>query len=214
MPRTADHAARRREIAAAVRHLVATAGLDAVKVAAVAREAGISVGLVQHYFASKDDLLLFAYEQVTGAFRERVAGWIARGTQEQRRISDVVFHSLLEQLPLDEDRRAEYRVTRAFLGRSLDNAALAEVARATAADFRGQLATAVHNGKECGEVAADVDGDVAAARIAALVTGLADQLYQEPAGSVGGRPAAAVGEELLRECLDGVFTGECRQYRR
>lgn len=181
--------------------------------AAVAQEAQISVGLVQHYFASKNELLLFAYGQVTQAFRDRITAQITDGVAHQRRISDVVFESLLELLPLDDERRGEYRVTRAFLGRSVDNATLAQVADATAADIRAQLATAVHNGKECGEVEEVADPDLAATRITALADGLAAQLYQDPDRTLGGRPLRAACEELLRDALDAVFTGECRQYR-
>ncbi|WP_461033377.1 TetR/AcrR family transcriptional regulator [Streptomyces mayteni] len=212
MARTADHDLRRREMAAAVRRLVATAGLDAATVAGVAREAGFSVGLVQHYFRSKDDLLLFAYRQVTRDVHDRVAARIADGVTRQRPIAAVLFDSLLELLPLDDARRAEYRVSRAFAGRALDNETLAEVARAGAADVHDQLAVAVHNGKECGEVEPDLDPALAATRIAALVEGLADQLYRDPERRVGTRTVRTAAEELVRECLAGVFTGECRQY--
>ncbi|MDT0346912.1 TetR/AcrR family transcriptional regulator [Streptomyces litchfieldiae] len=213
MARTADHDLRRRQIAAAVHRLVATEGLDAATVAGVAREAGYSVGLVQHYFRSKDELLLFAYNQVTKAIHDRVAARIADGVVRKRTISAVVFDSLLELLPIDDERRGEFRVSRAFLGRSLENDTLAEVARTAAADIRGQLAVAVHNGKECGEVEPHLDPDLAATRVTALVDGLAEQLYQDPARAVGRRTLRAAAEEIIRACLDSVFTGECRQYR-
>lgn len=212
MPRTADHEARRAEIAAAVHRLVAADGLDAATVAAVAREAGISVGLVQHYFRSKDDMLLFAYRQVTQAVRGRVAACIDAARAQQRTIRAIVQESLGELLPLDAGRRGEYRVTRAFLGRSLENPTLADVARTGAADLRDQIALAVHNGKECGEVADELDPQRAATRITALVDGLADQLYQAPERTVGGHRLATVADELVADCLAGVFTGECRQY--
>ncbi|TDC27049.1 TetR family transcriptional regulator [Streptomyces sp. 8K308] len=214
MARTADHDLRRREIAGAVRRLVATAGLDEATVANVAREAGFSVGLVQHYFRSKDELLLFAYRQVTAAIHDRVAARIADGVTRRRTISAVLFDSLLELLPLDDERRGEYRVARAFRGRALDDDTLAEVARAGAADLGDQLSTAVHNGKECGEVEPDLDPALAAVRIAALVDGLAEQLYLDPNRGVGDRTLRTTAEDLVRECLDHVFTGECRQYRR
>ncbi len=190
--------------------LVATVGLDAATVAGVAREAGFSVGLVQHYFRSKDDLLLFAYRQVTAAVGDRVAARVAEGERERRPVADAVFESLRELLPLDDRGRDEYRVTHAFLGRSLDDPALAEVARTTAAGIRARLAAAVANGKACGEVEPALDPATAATHIAALVDGLAEQLHQDPARTVGGRPLVAAAEDLIRTCLAGVFTGECR----
>lgn len=213
MARTADHAARRRQIAAAVRRLAAESGLDAVTIGAVAAEAGISVGLVQYYFATKDDLLVFAYEQVTADITDRVAVRIDKGETREEPIAAVVLGSLVEFLPLDETRRAEHRIVRAFRARALDNPALAQVARATWTTILNQLSTAVDNGKECGEVEADVDAELAATHLAALVDGLAGYLYLEPQRPAEARVRGTVAEQALRECLDAVFTGECRQYR-
>ncbi|OZM71625.1 TetR family transcriptional regulator [Amycolatopsis antarctica] len=213
MPRTADHDQRRRQIASAVRALIAEAGLDAATMASVAREAGFSVGLVQHYFPSKDDLLLFTYRQVMADVGARLAVRIDRGETRERPISAILFDGMLELLPLDDDRRAEYRVARVFRGRSLDNPALAAVARATAADLRTQFATAVRNGKECGEVEPDADADLAATRFSALLDGLADQLYEDPGRRVGRRRLPVAGKKILHACVGDTFTGECRQYR-
>ncbi|MEV0588108.1 TetR family transcriptional regulator [Nonomuraea sp. NPDC050310] len=57
MPKQVDHAARRAEIAQAALRLCAREGLAEVSIGRVAQEAGISKGLVQHYFAAKADLL-------------------------------------------------------------------------------------------------------------------------------------------------------------
>src|SRR5688572_9761853 len=72
MPRTADHDARRRQVADAVERLVADEGLDAVTVARTAAAAGISVGLVQHYFPAKDDMLLHTFTAVRQRIEQRV----------------------------------------------------------------------------------------------------------------------------------------------
>ncbi|MFI5723233.1 TetR/AcrR family transcriptional regulator [Streptomyces cyaneofuscatus] len=214
MARTADHEARRRQIATAVHQLVAEGGLDAATMARVAQRAGFSVGLVQHYFPSKDALLLHTCRQVMSDINARVAERIAEGITARQPISAVAFASLRELLPVDAARRGEYRVTRSFRGRALDSPDLAEVARTTAAELRGQLAQAVTNGKECGEVEADADAELAGTRIFALVEGLADQLYQDPARRVGRHGLDTAADRLLRAALDEVFTGECRQYRR
>ncbi|OQO92466.1 TetR family transcriptional regulator [Saccharomonospora piscinae] len=210
MVRTADHEARRRQIADAVHRLVAKSGLDAATVAAVAREAGCSVGLVQHYFPGKDALLRFTCEQVMAGVNDRIQARIAEGVEGGQPIRAVVHGGLTEILPVDEARRAEHRVRRTFAARALDSPALAEVARTMAADYRGQLAGAVKNGKECGEVAPDLDAERTATGLMALVEGLADQLYHDP----GRCSLGSVAEDLLRSYLDGIFTGECRQYGR
>ena len=57
MPRTADHDSRRAQITTGVRELALTSGLGSVTIAGTAKAAGISVGLVQHYYDSKESLL-------------------------------------------------------------------------------------------------------------------------------------------------------------
>lgn len=207
MPRTADHDRRRAQIADAVYDLIAADGLGAVTVARTADRAGISVGLVQHYFPAKDDMLLHAFERVGAAVAARVADLVAEGTRHERSIADVVAAAIAEHLPLDGRRRAEFRVTRTFAGRALENPRLAEVdARADAA-LRAEIARAVTNGFECGEVDPAADPALAAVRLAAVTEGLAAALYRDP-----GEEERALA--VLRAEVDAVFTGECRQYGR
>jgi AcrR family transcriptional regulator len=188
--------------------LIAERGLDAVTVARTASRAGISVGLVQHYFPSKDDMLLNAFERVSAAVAARVARVVGEGTRHERSIAEILLAALAEHLPLDGPRRAEFRVIRVFAGRALDNPALAEVDARTAAELHAQIARAVGNGVECGEVEPDMDAVAAAARVAAVAEGLATHVYR------GGPGAAERALEALRAELGSVFTGECRQYAR
>ncbi|MGW0481981.1 TetR/AcrR family transcriptional regulator [Nonomuraea sp. NPDC003214] len=60
MPKQVDHDARREEIARAALRLCVREGLASVTVGRVAAEAGISKGLVQHYFATKEALVRLA----------------------------------------------------------------------------------------------------------------------------------------------------------
>lgn len=201
MPRTADHDARRRQVAAAVADLVADDGLDGVTVARTAKRAGISVGLVQHYFPAKDDMLLFAFTHMRERIDGRIAERVAAGARVGARIEHVLLDALAELLPLDGRRRRECRVTLAFAGRTVDNPRLAEALRAGADTVRARLAEAVHNGKECGEVPDATDPQWEAVRLLSLVDGLALHAYT---GVVAAR-------EVLAGHLSGVFPGECHQ---
>ena len=53
----------RDDLTDALIRVVVAAGLDAVSIRTVAREAGVSIGTVQYHFATKDDLLLAAYQR-------------------------------------------------------------------------------------------------------------------------------------------------------
>ncbi|MFD8973810.1 TetR/AcrR family transcriptional regulator [Streptomyces sp. NPDC059593] len=211
MPRTADHEERRRQIADAVSRLITAHGLDAVTVARTAATAGMSVGLVQHYFRTKDEMLLHAFREISARIRARVDERIRGGVEHKRPIARVMAEVMTEYIPLDEARRAEYRVTRAFAGRALDAPALAAVDTEAARELREDIARAVHNGKECGEVDDDVDPAAAAVRLAAVMEGLALQVYREPEGAAEAAVIPFVAP-LLQAELAVVFTGECRQY--
>ena len=69
MPKRVDPLAQRRSVAQAVFRLAGARGADAISMRDVAAEAGVSLGMVQHYFRSKDEVLLFAL----GHMRDRVA---------------------------------------------------------------------------------------------------------------------------------------------
>ena len=60
MPRIVDSDARRHEIVLGVLQVMITRGIESVSLRSVAAAAGVSMGRVQHYFASKEDLLVHA----------------------------------------------------------------------------------------------------------------------------------------------------------
>jgi AcrR family transcriptional regulator len=77
VPKQVDHAQRRRHIGEAVLRLIATRGLEAASLRNVAAEAGVSMGTVQHYFTSKQEMLDFAqrynYERATVRIPQLIA---------------------------------------------------------------------------------------------------------------------------------------------
>ena len=62
---------RLRQLTDVVLGITATGGLDQVSVREVAGAAGVSIGTVQHYFATKDEMLVFAFRQVVERTRAR-----------------------------------------------------------------------------------------------------------------------------------------------
>lgn len=208
MARTADHDARRQQVAEAVEHVVATEGFAAVTVARTAAAAGISVGLVQHYFPSKDDMLLHAFSQARSRTEQRVLADAQRADQAGARIEHILLDALAELLPLDERRRRECRVELAFTGRVVDNPQLAQALGTSNARLRAMLAQAIRNGKECGEVADAADEDIEAARLLATLDGLKLHAYTEP-----GTMTPAAARDALAEQLRRVFIGRCNHRR-
>ncbi|MFD9030949.1 TetR/AcrR family transcriptional regulator [Streptomyces sp. NPDC059567] len=209
MPRTADHDARHGQITDAVQRLIVRDGLTAVTVARTAAEAGMSVGLVQHYFTAKDEMLLATFTRVNGRFTARVDELVDRGEGEGRTIAEMLRQALAELIPLDDARRAEFLVRLAFAGQAAHNARLAAVQRETLAGIRSRVAQAVANGMACGEVVQGVDADDQARRIVAYTEGLALHTHVDPDGTPRTATLAALDDQLGR-----VFTGPCRRAQR
>jgi AcrR family transcriptional regulator len=206
MPRTADHDARRRQVADAVERLIADDGVDGVTVARTAAAAGISVGLVQHYFPTKDDMLLHTFTAVRNRIEQRVMVDVQRAGDSGARIEEILLAALADMLPVDEIRRRECRVALAFTGRAIDSPPLADALRASNTHVRAKLAQAIHNGKECGEVPASTAEETEAARLFAHLDGLILHSYVDAAVLPPATAKAALADHLHR-----LFPGSCRQ---
>ncbi len=162
MPKRVDHEERRRLIAAAVRRIAADRGLEAVSLGEVAAEAGISKGLVQHYFPTKDAMLRYA----TGTLRSQVEGRIGAPAT----LRDVV----VALLPLDEEGRADALVANAFLVRALKDEEIAERFRDGHGQLTGALAAMITAAQSAGTLAAELDPAREADLLLAVVAGLGD----------------------------------------
>ncbi|WP_399920184.1 TetR/AcrR family transcriptional regulator [Streptomyces kanamyceticus] len=205
MPRVADHDARHGQITDAVQRLIVRDGLTSVTVARTAAEAGMSVGLVQHYFTAKDEMLLATFTRVNGRFTARVDQLVNRGEAEGRTIAEMLRQALTELIPLDDDRRAEFLVRRAFADQAAHNARLADIHKETLVGIRSRVAQAIKNGTVCGEVPQEMDAADQALRIVAFAEGLALHRHSDPDGTPEPAILAALDQQL-----DRVFTGTCR----
>ncbi len=84
---------------AAAGELIGEQGYDAVRLRDVGRAAGVSIGMIQHYFGSRDELL---QETLSSASRERVRSWTDSGNRHSdpgRRLG-----ALLDQAVADDHR--------------------------------------------------------------------------------------------------------------
>ena len=77
MPKIVDHASRREEIVEAARRIILREGIEAATTRAIAREAGYSNGVLTHYFADKDDIMLSALRSSHRRIVERLRGKLA-----------------------------------------------------------------------------------------------------------------------------------------
>lgn len=124
MPKVVDHAERRRHLARAVCRIIASRGLEAVSLRDVAAEAGVSMGAVQHYFKTKEDMLLFALDDVNQRGAARISEQLAAIPNATPR--DTLRAVLVQIIPVDEESRDAVAVGLAFWSRAASSPRLAE----------------------------------------------------------------------------------------
>ncbi len=107
MPRPARPVERRAEIVEGAFRLLARDGIEGFSMRAVAQEAGCTIGLINHWFASKDELIDAALAQAIDDALARNEAALADGNRS-------IDRGLAQFLPLDETREAELRIWLAF----------------------------------------------------------------------------------------------------
>lgn len=200
MARTADRQQRQRLIVDAASSVAREQGLAAVTVARVAEGARISVGLVQHYFASKELLVVATHRQVLAEVEMRVAEIVDDGERRGHTIRAMLSSALAEMLPLDERRRQECLVVQEFTGMASRGAAFAEVARAADRSQRARLRQVMENAVRCGEAPAGADATLVADEVWALTSGLARAMLLDPDPALMGLLISAIRRALPHEC--------------
>ncbi|WP_173162570.1 TetR/AcrR family transcriptional regulator [Phytohabitans suffuscus] len=193
MPKVVDHNERRTRIAEALLRVAGEHGLEAVSLRHVAAEAGVTSGMVQHYFRTKDEMMAFALEVVRERSETRIAAAAADLGPDPapRRLLRTV---VAEVLPVDEPRRADGRVALAFLAYT---AVRPEAAAPLRADTAAMLAFVAERIR-AGGPRPGIDPDRAAVGLLALMEGLGVHL-------LGGHYDARTALDALDAHLDTIF---------
>lgn len=124
MPKRVDHEERRTQIAEALIRVAGRRGLHAVGMRDVAAEAGVSLRLVQYYFETKEKLLFYGLQHLTGRFTERVGARLT-GAGPDPGPRPTIEALLLASLPTDEESRTFHLVYSSYSILSVTDEALA-----------------------------------------------------------------------------------------
>lgn len=166
-----DHEERRRQIAEALWRIASTRGIEGASLRDVAAEAGISLGRLQHYFTSKDEMLVFALGHIERLGEQRVLARIGElsGTPAPR---EVLREILTEMLPLDDDSRTGSLVQMAYFVRAVHDERLRRHAKDGIPALRALFAGLLRQAIERGEVGPDRDAEAEAMLLISLADGL------------------------------------------
>ncbi|MGW9192613.1 TetR/AcrR family transcriptional regulator [Micromonospora chersina] len=194
MPKRVDHRERRALIADALMRVAAEQGLEAVSLRHVAAAAGVSSGMVQHYFRTRDEMMTFALAVVRDRNEARVTRAVA-ALGEAPAPRELLRTMLAELLPLDEERRADGRVALAFLAYTAVRPAVAAALHDETAALLGFIAGLIRAGAPT-----TVDPERAAVGLLAAMEGLGIYL-------LGGHYPPETALAALDTHLDLLFGG-------
>ncbi|GLY71602.1 TetR/AcrR family transcriptional regulator [Amycolatopsis taiwanensis] len=167
MPKRVDHEQRRRLIADAVCRIAADRGLEAVSLGEVAAEAGISKGLVQHYFPGKDAMLRYATGTLRDWVENRLRTEFADGPTDLRA-------ALIALLPFKDESRTEALVANAFVVRALKDPEIANRFRVGHTQLRDAVAAMITAAQADGRLHPKLEPLQETDLLLALVAGLGE----------------------------------------
>jgi AcrR family transcriptional regulator len=156
------------------------------------------MGMVQHYFASKNEMLLFALDTLKEHLTQRVG----------QRISDLpdptaphalVRTMLLEMLPLDEERRADALVGFAFLAQAAVRPKVAGVLHENFAQLEQFISEQIRLTQQAGIIGRQGDPERETMALLALVDGLTLHV-------LAGQRDAKAALALVDQYLDRLFS--------
>jgi TetR/AcrR family transcriptional regulator, transcriptional repressor of bet genes len=168
--RRAGEEQRRRDLVEATLDCIAENGIERATVRAIALRAGVTAGLIRHYFPGKEELLQAAYGAIMTRMTEQAKAALSFELQEpRRRLAAFVKASLT---PPVIDARV-FSLWASFIGRAHAEMALATAHRAGYLGFRDEVeALVAETLAAAGKQAPKADRQRHAIAINAIIDGL------------------------------------------
>ena len=193
MPKIVDHQQRRREIAEAAWRIALRRGLDDLTMRTVAAEAHVSTGVLAHYFADKEALILHALHTAVDRI---IAHFIE--CAEEFSPWETLRAALLEGLPLDAERRDEWRTWLNFWALALGSPTLTSEQNRWYGRWQGFLAMQIRRCQAEGSVLRDLDPEEEATAAIAFIDGLSLQAAFAPQRFTAERQTGLLDRYLVR----------------
>lgn len=168
MARTIRDPSARERIIEAARRAVAARGISGASMRVIAAEAGVTTGFVTHYFAGKQEVMEAMLDATNAAAARRVAHVIATDKPALERL----HRAAEEMLPIDPERREEWRVWAAVWSDASVGDTLANHYRDGWLGLRQMLAGLLAEAQEEEQLHDEVDVEYRADRLVTLLAGI------------------------------------------
>jgi AcrR family transcriptional regulator len=170
MPKIVNHEERRKELLTATWRVIARTGIVGATTREIAREAGVSTGVLAHYFADKEAILAaalrMAHQQFNARVLERTQGLL--GLEAVRVI-------MVEAMPLDDERLLEAQIELNFIAVSLGNAGLREMRQEEVDRFWESLHYRTAEAQKIGQVDPAADVSAITDELVIFIAGVSQQ---------------------------------------
>jgi TetR/AcrR family transcriptional regulator, transcriptional repressor of bet genes len=160
---------RRDELMDAAIDVVGSEGLSGATIAVIASRAGMSTGLVNHYFESKEELLALALRNLSNLFRRDIMDLLPPDPTPQQRLKAIIDGSFAPQ----QFRGAKREAWTQFMHASQSEPQIRHLYHLTGARFISNIKYAVRQLVPADDVEDVTDG------IAALIDGFFWQIAGE-----------------------------------
>ena len=158
---------RRLEVSEAAWRVIVREGLDRTSMRAIAQEMGCTTGVVTHYFRNKQELILFALNQVT----EKLKVFMGKA-MESSHGAEAFIAMLSPFLPLDTERQDILRVWVAFLGYAVGRENMMTEHQNSAAQLRAMLVKELERLQVAKILRQDINPEIEANALLALLNGV------------------------------------------
>jgi AcrR family transcriptional regulator len=206
MPKVSEEylEARRQQVLHAAEICFARKGFSETTMQDIARAAGVSYGVVYHYFDSKEDIIVAGSTPALEARAERFA------QAEQKGHAVEVLKEVLRlscERWADPASEQELRLRAQLFAESLRNRRIGEIIDG-ARDYRARYRAIVQRGQERGEINAEVDPEAVAQVFVAIQLGMETLKSADPTIDVHRYLHATAA------LLDGhIWTDQCHESR-
>lgn len=195
MPKIVDHEKQRSIVAAAAIRVIRDNGLEHATVRTIAKEAGLSVGSMRHYFATQAELFAFCMNLFAERVKQRVEALQMSGT-----VLENMKNLLLQFLPLDEDRKMEMEVWFSFSAKVLMYPELKKLSDQMHNGMYLSAQLVIQELREHGMAHPDLDAEIETEKLYALVDGLAIHTLMQPERLSVQRMEQVIEQHLIMLC--------------
>jgi AcrR family transcriptional regulator len=177
MPKIVNHDSQREMIAEAVWRIIKRDGVEAASVRNIAKEAGLSMGAMRHYFPSQSELFIYLMKLVNSKAEKRIQLIIA--STPTPTLQQLIYLTM-QLLPINDDTKLEMEVWFWFHAKAVGNPELQSLSAKIYEDTYLLIKLVIDALIHLNLAKPKLDASYETDRLYALVDGLALHCFMHP----------------------------------